>query len=164
MDLISDSHVPQYAQIADIFRQRIARGIWTTGSRMPANEDLAAEFGVSRVTIRQAVDLLARDGIIEARQGRGTFITGSLKQDRWLKVETTLSDLAEVYRDTSPEILNISESRTDAARQPQKGNPAPHYVFRRRVHPRDKRPYCVISIYLDERIFRKHPKRFRKET
>ena len=90
MDLISDSHVPKYAQIADIFRQRIARGIWAQGLRLPANEELAAEFGVSRVTIRQAVDLLARDGIIEAQQGRGTFITGTLKQDRWLKVETTL--------------------------------------------------------------------------
>ena len=31
MDLISDSHVPKYAQIADIFRQRIARGIWAQG-------------------------------------------------------------------------------------------------------------------------------------
>jgi GntR family transcriptional regulator len=32
------------------------------------------------------------------------------------------------------------------------------------MHSRDKRPYCVISIYLDETIFRKSPKRFRKET
>jgi GntR family transcriptional regulator len=132
--------------------------------RLPANEELAAEFGVSRVTIRQAVDLLARDGILEARQGRGTFIIGQLKQDRWLRVETTLSDLAEVYRDTSPEIINISESRTDAPLLPEDGKPAEHYVFMRRVHSRNKRPYCVISIYLDERIFRKHPKRFRKET
>src|SRR4051812_2965449 len=164
MDLISDSHVPKYAQIAGIFRQRIARGIWTQGARMPANELLAAEFGVSRVTIRQAVDLLARDGIIEARQGRGTFVTRTPKQDRWLKVETTLSDLAEMYRDTSPEIINISESRTDAPLLAEDGKPAAHYVFMRRVHSRDKRPYCVISIYLDEEIFRKSPKRFRKET
>ncbi|HEX5231328.1 MAG TPA: GntR family transcriptional regulator [Bradyrhizobium sp.] len=164
MDLISDSHMPKYAQIADIFRQRIARGIWTQGSRLPANELLASEFGVSRVTIRQAVDLLVRDGIIEAQQGRGTFITGTVKQDRWLKVETTLSDLAEVYRDTSPEIINISESRTGAPLLPEDGKAAPRYVFMRRVHSRDHRPYCVISIYLDERIFRKHPKRFRKET
>ena len=147
MDLISDSHMPKYAQIADIFRQRIARGIWTRGSRLPANESLASEFGVSRVTIRQAVDLLVRDGIIEAQQGRGTFITGTVKQDRWLKVETTLS-----------------ESRTDAPLLPEDGKAAPRYVFMRRVHSRDHRPYCVISIYLDERIFRKHPKRFRKET
>ena len=40
----------------------------------------------------------------------------------------------------------------------------PRYVFMCRVHSRDKRPYCVISTYLDERIFRKPPKRFRKET
>jgi GntR family transcriptional regulator len=164
MDLISDSHMPKYAQIADIFRQRIARGIWTQGLRLPANELLASEFGVSRVTIRQAVDLLVRDGIIEAQQGRGTFITGTVKQDRWLRVETTLSDLAEVYRDTSPEIINISESRTDAPLTPEDGKAAARYVFMRRVHSRNHRPYCVISIYLDERIFRKHPKRFRKET
>ena len=87
-----------------------------------------------------------------------------MKQDRWLKVETTLSDLAEVYRDTSPEIINISESRTDAPLLPEDGKPAANYVFMRRVHSRDKRPYCVISIYLDEKVFRKSPKRFRKET
>lgn len=164
MDLISDSHVPKYAQIADIFRQRIARGIWAQGLRLPGNESLAAEFGVSRVTVRQAVDLLVRDGLIEAQQGRGTFVTGMVAENRWLKVETTLSDLAEVYRDTSPEIINISESRTDAPLRPEEGKAAARYVFMRRVHSRDDRPYCVISIYLDEKIFRKHPNRFRKET
>ena len=164
MDLISDSHVPKYAQIADIFRQRIARGVWAKGLRLPANEDLAAEFGVSRVTVRQAVELLTRDGVVEAQQGRGTFVTGTLKHDRWLRVETTLSDLAEVYRDTSPEIINISESRTDAPLLPEDGKPAAKYVFMRRVHSRNKQPYCVISIYLDEKVFRRSPKRFRNET
>ena len=164
MDLISDSHVPKYAQIADIFRQRIARGVWAKGARLPANEELAAEFGVSRVTVRQAVDLLARDGVIEAQQGRGTFVTGAVTQNRWLKVETTLTDLAEVYRDTSPEIINISESRTNAPLFPEDGKPAAKYVFMRRVHSRNKRPYCVISIYLDEKVFRLSPKRFRNET
>ncbi|MCK1423049.1 GntR family transcriptional regulator [Bradyrhizobium sp. 182] len=164
MELSSDSHVPKYAQIADIFRQRIARGVWTQGFRLPANEELAAEFGVSRVTIRQAVELLARDGVIEAQQGRGTFVTGAVRQDRWLKVETTLSDLADMYRDTSPEIINISESRTNAPLLPGDGKPAEKYVFMRRLHSREKQPYCVISIYLDEKIFRRSPKRFRNET
>ncbi|WGR96172.1 GntR family transcriptional regulator [Bradyrhizobium sp. ISRA435] len=138
--------------------------MWAKGLRLPANEELAAEFGVSRVTIRQAVDLLSREGVIEAQQGRGTFVTGMVKQDRWLRVETTLSDLAEMYRDTSPEIINISESRTDAPLLPEDGKPASRYVFMRRVHSRQKEPYCVISIYLDEKIFRRHPKRFRNET
>jgi GntR family transcriptional regulator len=164
MDLSSASHVPKYAQIADIFRQRIARGTWARGSKLPANEALADEFGVSRVTIRQAVELLARDGLLEAQQGRGTFITGSLTQDRWLRVETTLADLAEVYRDTSPEIINIAESLTEAPLTAADGKAAARYVFMRRVHSRDGQPYCVISIYLDEKIFRRSPAKFRKQT
>jgi GntR family transcriptional regulator len=164
MELMPDSHVPKYAQIADIFRQRISRGIWREGSRLPANEDLAAEFGVSRVTIRQAVDLLARDGLVKAEQGRGTFVTGKPDQDHWLKVETSLAELAEVYRDTSPQILNISESRATPPFEPGDGIPADGYVFMRRVHSRDNRPYCIISIYLAENIFKRSPKRFRKET
>jgi GntR family transcriptional regulator len=87
-----------------------------------------------------------------------------VKQDRWLKVETTLSDLAEMCRDTSPEVIGITESRTDAPLHPEDGEAAARYVFMRRVHSHDDRPYCVISIYLDETIFRKHPKRFRTQT
>ena len=82
MILDAESHIPKYAQIAETLRQRIARGIWPHGSRLPGNETLAAEFSVSRVTIRQAVDLLTREGILEAQQGRGTFITGDVSQDR----------------------------------------------------------------------------------
>jgi GntR family transcriptional regulator len=165
MILDAISHIPKYVQIADILRQRIARGVWSRGMCLPANEELAAEFGVSRVTVRQAVEVLTRDGILEAQQGRGTFITGSsVPQDRWLRVETTLADLANVYRDTSPEIINIAESKSDAPLRPEDGTPAANYVFMRRVHSRKKQAYCVISIYLDETIFRKSPKRFRTET
>ena len=79
-------------------------------------------------------------------------------------METTLTDLAKVYRATSPKIINISETRCDAPLHPDDGIPAANYVFMRRVHSRKHQPYCVISIYLDETIFRKAPKRFRGET
>jgi GntR family transcriptional regulator len=164
MDLNVDSHVPKYAQIADIFRQRIARAVWPHGLKLPANDQLAAEFGVSRVTIRQAVELLARDGLVTAEQGRGTFVTGTPEPGRWLRVETSLADLAEVYRDTSPEIININESLTEAPLQPGDGKAAERYVFMRRVHSRDGQPYCVILIYLDEKIFKRAPAKFRRQT
>jgi GntR family transcriptional regulator len=44
------------------------------------------------------------------------------------------------------------------------GTPAPSYAFMRRVHAREGRPYCVINIWLDERIFRKSPAAFRSKT
>jgi GntR family transcriptional regulator len=42
--------------------------------------------------------------------------------------------------------------------------PAERYAYMRRVHSRDGKPYCVIDIHLDERIFRRSPRRFREET
>lgn len=122
------------------------------------------EFNVARVTIRQAVEVLAREGLAEARHGRGTFVTGSVPNDRWLRVETTLADLVEVYRDTRPELLNLIEAMAPPPLRPEDGVPAPSYFYMRRVHSHQGRPYCVISIYLDERVFRKHPERFRSET
>ena len=108
--ILARSHLPRYVQIADLMRQRIARGGWRPGMRVPSNEDLMREFDVSRVTVRQAVGVLARDGLLEARQGTGTFVSREVADDRWLKVETTLSSLAEVYRDTKPELLNLAEA------------------------------------------------------
>lgn len=162
--VFSKSPVPRYVQIADLLRQTIARGVWQAGSRLPSNEELMHRFDVSRVTVRQAVDVLARDGLVEARQGSGTFITGEVRDDRWLRVETTLADLAEVYRDTKPELLNLAEATAAPTLRPQDGTPAPSYFFMKRVHSHQGRPYCVISIYLDERVFRKAPARFRTET
>ena len=162
--VFGNSQVPRYVQIADLLRQGIARGRWNAGARLPSNEEFMKEFEVSRVTIRQAVGILARDGLVEARQGTGTFVTGEVRDDRWLRVETSLADLAEVYRDTKPEILNLAETTAAAPLRAEDGKPAPGYFFMRRLHSHQGRPYCVISIYLDERIFRRYPERFRSET
>lgn len=159
-----DSPIPRYLQIADLMRQRIARGQWAQGAKLPSLEALVVEFGVARVTVRQAIELLARDQLVSPQRGRGTFVTGRPPRTQWLKVQTTLADLAEVYRDTRPEIVNIQESITDAPLLPGDGTPAERYVFMRRIHSRDGRPYCVINLYLDERVFRQQPERLREQA
>ena len=60
--LFADGPLPRYAQLAELLRQRIVRGIWPKGHKLPSIEALMQEFGIARVTVRQAVDLLARDG------------------------------------------------------------------------------------------------------
>lgn len=160
----TDSPIPRYLQVADLLRQRIARGTWAKGDKLPSLEELGAEFGVARVTVRQSIDLLARDNLVSPQQGRGTFVTGEPARERWLNVVTTLDALAKVYSDTDPQIVNIDESTSAPALRDGEGTAAERYVFMRRVHSRDGQPYCVINIHLDERIFRRSPKRFREET
>ena len=160
----ASSGIPRYLQLADLMRQRIARGTWPSGHRLPSLEELGADFGVARVTVRQCIEVLAREGLVSPQQGRGTFVTGRPKDERWFKVSTTLAALGELYRDTQPKIVTIDESTALPPLKPEDGTPAPKYVFMRRVHSRAGAPYCVINIYLDERIFRRHAKRFRRET
>jgi GntR family transcriptional regulator len=164
--ILDNAAVPLYVQLADLFRQRIVKGVWKEGEKLPSLEQLVAEFEVARVTVRQAIERLTRDGLVSPQRGRGTFVTGAPRHDRWLRVETSLKNLADVYRDTQPTILNIDES--EASRSPRLGDddgvPAPKYAYMRRVHAHRGRPYCVIDIYLDAEIFARQPARFRKET
>jgi GntR family transcriptional regulator len=159
------SPIPRYVQLADLIRQRIARGVWASGGKLPSLEVLMREFDVARVTVRQAVDLLAREGLVSAQRGRGTFVTGHPSaRERGIRLETSLKSLAEVYRHDKPQLTLIEEASAAPRLDAKDGAPAPRYRFMRRVHSRAGQPYCVISIYLDERVFRRAPARFRRET
>ena len=162
--ILDNAQAPLYVQLADLFRQRIVKGMWREGETLPSLEKLVAEFGVARVTVRQAIERLTRDGLVSPQRGRGTFVTGAPRADRWLKVETTLENLAELYRDTQPTILVIDEAKRMPRLGEGDGVAAGRYVYMRRVHAHQGRPYCVIDIHLDAEIFVRHPTRFRKET
>ena len=156
--------MPRYLQLADLMRARIDRGQWPSGHRLPSLEELMAEFGVARVTVRQAVELLARQSLLSPQRGRGTFVTGAPSRERTINVVTTLEDLARIYEDTQPTIVNIDEAVTAPPLTLAEGEPAPRYAYMRRVHRREGAAYCVIDIYLDERIFRLAPAKFRSRT
>ncbi|MFD6638371.1 GntR family transcriptional regulator [Micromonospora chalcea] len=66
---------PKYRQIADALRAEIESGALAQGDRLPAEADLAARFGTTHVTVRQAVRVLAEEGRVKARHGVGTFVT-----------------------------------------------------------------------------------------
>ena len=66
---------PLPAQLAERLRQRISDGDWQPGHRLPSEQELATEYGVSRPTVRSAVARLVDSGILRVRHGAGTFVT-----------------------------------------------------------------------------------------
>lgn len=158
------SPVPLYLQLADVFRQRIARGVWPGGGKMPTIAELEAEFGVSRVTVRQAVQRLSAEGLVSAHRGRGTIINVVPAQQKQLRVDTTLADLVAMYRFDKPVLTNIAESDASPDLREADGKAAPSYFHMRRVHARDGVRYCANSLYIDERIFRMAPSAFRNQV
>ncbi|MHA3066865.1 GntR family transcriptional regulator [Lacticaseibacillus saniviri] len=77
----------KYQYVADTIRQRITTGAYSARTLLPDQNALATEFGVSRITIKKALDGIAREGLIYKKSGLGTYVLG----------ETTLRD-----RDDSP--------------------------------------------------------------
>jgi GntR family transcriptional regulator len=67
------SPVPAYHQLARALSQRIERGDWPPGQKMPTEIQLSKEYQVSRSTVRQALTALERDRFVSREQGRGTF-------------------------------------------------------------------------------------------
>lgn len=162
--LLEDGPIPKYVQLADIMRHRIKRGVWPVGHVLPSIDQIMEEFSVARVTVRQATQLLAKDGLLSPQRGRGTFVLPESGRDRRLLVRTTLDDLVEMYRGDKPDLSNIVESQENPHLSESDGKPAPDYFHMRRTHARDGEPYCVVSIFIDERIYKLAPNRFRTEV
>jgi GntR family transcriptional regulator len=155
--------IPRYVQLADLLRQRVDKGEWGPGSTLPSIDELMEQFNVARVTVRQAVGLLADEGLLSPQRGRGTFVTEKAGTRRQLRVETTLADLVQMYRGDRPEHSTIEERVASPVIKANEGIAAPKYFHMRRVHSRDGERYCVISMYIDYRVFRRAPARFRRE-
>jgi GntR family transcriptional regulator len=68
------SPLPLYHQVELDMRERIQSGEWRGGEQIPAEAELCALYGASRVTIREAIGRLAADGLLVRRRGRGTFV------------------------------------------------------------------------------------------
>jgi DNA-binding GntR family transcriptional regulator len=70
-----DSATALYMQIADLLRADIDAGTFATDSKLPGENELTRRFGVSRVTVRQAIAQLLTEGYVVSKQGKGTFVS-----------------------------------------------------------------------------------------
>lgn len=73
--LATASPLPLYVQIKETLRQRILDGVYAPHERLPSENELMALFGVSRITVRQALRDLHAEGLLFSAQGKGTFVS-----------------------------------------------------------------------------------------
>ena len=153
------SRVPLYLQVASALRRRIEEGQWKAGQKISTLEELESEFQVARVTVRQAIDLLQKEGLVQRRQGKGTFVTRAIKDKRWLQLETNWSSLVATIEDNVPRILPVKtppQPRFD----PDDGQPARAYEYIRSVQSRNNEPYALVGVHLAKRVFELAPDAF----
>ncbi len=159
----TDAYGPLYSRIAMLMRQRILGGVWPAKSQIPTIEALIAEFGASRVTVRLALDLLQRDGLIERYRGRGTFVTEHASAMGRIRLGQSWRGLVEALKGTAPRLLESVDDVLPPAADGLGAKPAPSYRCLKRVHLRDSVPFAMMQLYVDRRCYDAAPDRFDRE-
>lgn len=149
-----------YGRLANEFWRRIASGEWRPGQRLPTVVQMAESFDVSPATVRAALGVLSRQGLIHARQGRGTFVAaeaGAEPADTARKLDQGYFDAWIVGPSQGVKVLDKSEG---AAFPPDiaEGRPCfPDYVFLRRLHLGGGKPVCLVDFYFATEAYRSLP-------
>ena len=73
--LNNDAIQPLYIQLMQKIKNSISNGELKVGTRIPTEQELCTSYGVSRITVRKAISELEKQGILEKKQGKGTFVT-----------------------------------------------------------------------------------------
>ncbi|WP_235913861.1 GntR family transcriptional regulator [Teichococcus coralli] len=152
---LSRSAVPRYLQLATLFRSRIDSGAWRPSEQIPTVEELAAECGVARATIRQALGQLEAEGLIERFRAKGTFVRGQGRNRLWCEVQTDWSGLLRSREGAEIEILGSRGDAMPPMMPEGLGHRAAAYRHLRRRHWRDGQPFLLADVYLDEKLWPK---------
>jgi GntR family transcriptional regulator len=157
------SRVPLYIQVASVMRGRVRSGHWSPGDKIPSLETLEREFAVARVTVRQAIDILREEGLLDAQQGRGTFVAGTVSARHELRLGTTWDGLIEMARDNVFRTVRKMEGAAPPRLEATEGHAAPDYVRLASLQYRSGEPYSIVDLHLARIVYEREPDRFMSE-
>jgi GntR family transcriptional regulator len=146
----SRQRLPLYQQLKEFLNERIESGEWQPGHQLPTEVQLSSEFGVSRVTVRQAMELLARQGLVERKQGRGTFVGRPKVAHNLLSMFTSGADIRRTTGQV-PQLGLYELKQVDATAGVQahlKLEPGDKVYQLRRTLRADNEPLMLINSWL----------------
>ncbi|MCK1492183.1 GntR family transcriptional regulator [Bradyrhizobium sp. 180] len=98
--------MPLYAQVASALASDIAGGSLTAGTQLPSEEGLIDRFGVSRATVRKAVEHLMARGLVEIRRGIGTFVSDPKIRQELTELSGFVEDMVALGRKPTARLLD----------------------------------------------------------
>jgi DNA-binding GntR family transcriptional regulator len=107
------NNVPQYRKLYEMLRKHILSGVYEEGSLLPSENELCAVHGMTRPTVRHALDTLVKDGLILKKQGKGSIVRKPPQNIGILSISGTASAVGDRYLKTDmlqkPEIRKWPE-------------------------------------------------------
>lgn len=118
MDLVKDSFVPLYYQLAERLREKISDKVYGPGEPIPSESELMKQYGISRGTVRQALQKLFQEGLIERYAGKGSFVAyPKIEQNAATEIGFFTQAMLNAGKVPSAKILEVNEFRSDHSLQ-----------------------------------------------
>jgi GntR family transcriptional regulator len=141
------SYRPRYRQIEQALRERVST--LTPGVRLPSDAELCAEFGVSRMTARNAMQQLAEDGLVRREPGRGSFVARPPAHRRANRLMTFTHEMLRAGRVPRSQVLTrVIRPSSPAEAESLSIPPREPVVFLRRLREADGEPIALESTVL----------------
>lgn len=152
MSLNASSPIPLYRQLALRIREHIDRGEIAVSDKIPSEHRLAEEYGIGRPTVRQATDLLVREGVLQRRRGSGTFVLPPARRIDLFSLAGTSAALRELHLSVTMELLAPQRLVSGLDRLPGRLAGKPVYEVRR-LSRIEAEPVLLEYLYLDAALF-----------
>jgi DNA-binding GntR family transcriptional regulator len=148
------SPVPLYFQVAQYLEQMIESGELPMGTRLDNEGDLAGQLGLSKPTMRRALEYLVGRGLLVRKRGIGTQVVQA-KVTRGVELTSLYDDLAKSGRDPSTTVVSFSTEPAPDALAAELGLAAgtPVYVFER-LRSADAEPLALMRNHVPEHLMR----------
>ena len=156
-ELPAERGIAQYHRLASLLRHRIAKGEYALGAQLPPITQLAEELGVAVVTVRQAYELLSKEGLIRSQRGVGTHVAALPAAAG--ELELAINDLFGAPQALAFQIIEIRR-RTAMPKEllEPEDRPAADNVCIRKLHTYSGEPFCYAEIYVPTAIFESLPR------
>lgn len=143
------SNSPIYLQLREVVRTKIEEGEYAPGMAIPSENSLADQYGINRLTVRNAIDALVHEGLLLRVQGKGVFVVGD-KVERDLD---TLGGFTQTMHDKkrTPRIKVISKSlrKAGASLGSTLGiDPDENVYYIKRICYADDAPFSLEEVYI----------------
>jgi len=149
-----NSPVPLYFQAAQYLEQMIESGELPMGTRLDNEADLAGQLGLSKPTMRRAIEYLVGRGLLVRKRGIGTQVV-HVKVTREVELTSLYDDLAKTGRDPSTSVVSFGTEPAPESLAARLGIPAgtPVYVFER-LRYADGEPLALMRNHVPEQLMR----------
>ena len=143
--------VPRYYQVYGLIQQRLREGEWPQDRAMPTEQEFAESFGVSRVTVRKALNMLEEERLIVRQQGRGTFALSPPRRLGPANFSGLIENVVDFEQHTSVRILSFDKVELPETLAPLLArDPGTRVLKIVRVRIDSRSPFSYTTCYVPE--------------